>query len=87
MDNVLIMSVEPGFGGQSFMPGSLDKVRTLRRMIDRGGLKALIEIDGGVTLENAGEIFAAGGDVLVSGSAIFRAEDPAGTIEKMAKAK
>ncbi len=74
---VLVMSVEPGFGGQKFMPGSLDKIRLLRKEINRLGLDCLIEIDGGVNLENAAMIAAAGTDVLVAGSAVFGAPDPA----------
>ena len=77
LDMVLVMSVEPGFGGQKFMPGSLDKVRLLRKEIDRLGLDCLIEIDGGINLENAAMIAAAGTDVLVAGSAVFGAPDPA----------
>ena len=77
LDMVLVMSVEPGFGGQKFMPGSLDKVRLLRKEIDRLRLDCLIEIDGGVNLENAAMIAAAGTDVLVAGSAVFGAPDPA----------
>ena len=77
LDMVLVMSVEPGFGGQKFMPGSLDKIRLLRKEIDRLGLDCLLEIDGGVNLENAAMIAAAGTDVLVAGSAVFGAPDPA----------
>ena len=77
LDMVLVMSVEPGFGGQKFMPGSLDKIRLLRKEIDRRDLDCLIEIDGGVNLENAAMIAAAGTDVLVAGSAVFGAPDPA----------
>jgi len=69
------MSVEPGFGGQSFMPDSLDKVRTLRAEIDRRKLDCLIEIDGGINLENAPAATAAGCDILVAGSAVFGAPD------------
>lgn len=75
LDMVLVMSVEPGFGGQSFMPASLDKVKALRAEIDRLGVPCLIEIDGGVNLKNAPEIIAAGCDILVAGSAVFNAED------------
>ncbi|MBQ1251273.1 MAG: ribulose-phosphate 3-epimerase [Clostridia bacterium] len=75
LDMVLVMSVEPGFGGQSFMPASLDKVKALRSEIDRLGVPCLIEIDGGVNLKNAPEIIAAGCDILVAGSAVFNAED------------
>ena len=74
-DMVLVMSVEPGFGGQSFMPDSLDKVRTLRAEIDKRGLDCLIEIDGGINLENAGQVVAAGCDILVAGSAVFGTPD------------
>ena len=74
-DMVLVMSVEPGFGGQSFMPDSLDKVRALRAEIDRRGLNCLIEIDGGINLENAGIAAEAGCDILVAGSAVFGAAD------------
>lgn len=82
-DLVLIMSVEPGFGGQSFIEGSFDKVRELRQMIDSRGLSTLIEIDGGIGTANAGEAFAAGCDVLVAGSAVFGAADPEAEIVKM----
>ncbi len=68
---VLIMSVNPGFGGQKFIPFCLKKIERLREMIDKSGLKTLIQVDGGVTLENAREIVKAGADVLVSGSAFF----------------
>jgi len=75
LDMVLVMSVEPGFGGQSFMPDSLDKVKALRAEIDRLGVPCEIEIDGGVNLQNAPEIIAAGADILVAGSAVFNTED------------
>lgn len=68
---VLIMSVNPGFGGQSFIPYTLDKVRALRKMIDDRGLPTLVQMDGGVTVENCAELARAGADVLVSGSAFF----------------
>lgn len=86
IDTVLVMSVEPGFGGQSFIPSSIDKVRRLRREIDRRGTGTLIEIDGGVSAANAAELFEAGCDVLVAGSAIFGAQDPKAEIEKMLRA-
>lgn len=86
IDTVLVMSVEPGFGGQSFIPSSIDKVRRLRREIDRRGTGTLIEIDGGVSAANAAELFEAGCDVLVAGSAIFGAQDPQAEIEKMLRA-
>ncbi|MBO5806013.1 MAG: ribulose-phosphate 3-epimerase [Tidjanibacter sp.] len=76
LDLVLIMSVEPGFGGQSFIEGSTEKVRELKAMIERKGLATLIEIDGGVSRHNARELFDAGCDALVAGSAVFKAADP-----------
>ena len=75
LDMVLVMSVEPGFGGQSFMPDSLDKVRTLRKEIDEKGYNCLIEIDGGISAKNAREVFDAGVDVIVAGSSVFEAEN------------
>ena len=74
-DMVLVMSVEPGFGGQSFMPSALLKVRALRAEIDRRALPCRIQIDGGITLQNAPEALAAGTDILVAGSAVYGAED------------
>ena len=79
----LIMSVEPGFGGQSFIEGSTEKVAELRREIDRCGSQAVIEIDGGITLANAGAQFAAGCDILVAGNTIFGSEDPVRTIHEL----
>lgn len=76
LDLVLIMSVEPGFGGQSFIEGSTEKVRELKAMIERKGLATLIEIDGGVSRHNARELYDAGCDALVAGSAVFKAADP-----------
>ena len=76
LDMVLVMSVEPGFGGQSFMPDSLDKVRALRKEIDENGYNCLIEIDGGISAKNAREVFDAGVDVIVAGSSVFGAENP-----------
>ena len=76
LDMVLVMSVEPGFGGQSFIPDSLDKVRTLRKEIDAKGYNCLIEIDGGISAKNAREVFEAGVDVVVAGSAVFNSENP-----------
>jgi len=68
---VLIMSVNPGFGGQKFIPFCLDKIRELKAMIQAAGASTLIQVDGGVTLDNCAELVAAGADVLVSGSAFF----------------
>ncbi len=76
IDMVCIMSVNPGFGGQSFIPHTLTKIKQLRHMISERGLQVKIEIDGGVTLENAGAILKAGADVLVAGSTVFKAPDP-----------
>lgn len=83
LDLVLIMSVEPGFGGQSFIEDSWNKVRELRRMIDERGADVLIEIDGGVSAQNSARLFAEGCDVLVAGSAVFGAADPVAEIAKM----
>lgn len=76
LDLVLIMSVEPGFGGQSFIEGSTEKVAELKAMIERKGLQTMIEIDGGVSRHNARELYEAGCDALVAGSAVFKAADP-----------
>lgn len=84
VDMVLLMSVNPGFGGQKFIENSLDKVRRLKKMILESGSKALIEVDGGVTPHNAPALAAAGADVLVAGSAIFSAENPKSVISEMA---
>jgi ribulose-phosphate 3-epimerase len=73
---VLLMSVNPGFGGQKFIPESLDKLRRLRSMIDERGLTTRIEIDGGIDRDNIAEVAAAGAEIIVSGSAIFSAKDP-----------
>lgn len=86
LDLVLIMSVEPGFGGQSFIEGSTEKVAELRREIDRCGFDTVIEIDGGITLGNAGEQFTAGCDVLVAGNTIFGSDDPTRTIHDLLRA-
>ena len=83
VDLVLVMSVEPGFGGQSFIEGSTEKVAELRREIDRRGSRAVIEIDGGITLANAAEVYAAGCEVLVAGSTVFASENPEATIHEL----
>ena len=83
LDLVLIMSVNPGFGGQSFIPGALDKLRQARKLIDASGRDIRLEIDGGVNADNIGEIAAAGADTFVAGSAIFNAPDYAGVIAQM----
>jgi len=82
---VLLMSVNPGFGGQVFIENTYNKVKELRELINATGSSALIEIDGGVTLDNASEIFSAGADVLVAGTTIFKSEDPIKTISKLRK--
>lgn len=82
-DVVCMMSVNPGFGGQTFIPYTLEKIKQLRKMIDERGLKTLIEIDGGVTVENAATIVAAGADVLVAGNTVFKSADPKATIKKL----
>lgn len=81
IDLVCLMSVNPGFGGQKFIPYTLDKIKQLRKMIDERGLKVHIEIDGGVTVENAASIIAAGADVLVAGNTVFKSADPKSTIK------
>ena len=80
IDVVCMMSVNPGFGGQKFIPRTMEKIRKLRQMIDEAKLSTLIEIDGGVTLENAGEIMHAGAHVLVAGNTVFGSADPTATI-------
>jgi len=85
IDLVCMMSVNPGFGAQKFIPNTLNKIRQLRKMIDEKGLKVHIEIDGGVTLENAKEILSAGADVLVAGNTVFRSADPKSTITQLKK--
>lgn len=83
VDMVLIMSVFAGFGGQKFIPESLDKIRFIKEEITKRGLNTLIEVDGGVNTSNAASIFAAGADVLVAGSAIFGADNPMEAIRSM----
>ena len=76
VDMVLLMSVFAGFGGQAFIPETMDKIRFIREEIDRRGLATLIEVDGGVNTKNAADIYEAGADVLVAGSAVFGTKDP-----------
>src|SRR5438094_10511176 len=83
---VNIMTVNPGFGGQAFIPHSMKKIRQLRKMIDDAGLKVKIEVDGGVNLENAKQLVEAGVDVLVSGNAVFKSSDPKTVIAKLKQA-
>lgn len=80
---VNLMSVNPGFGGQKFITYTLEKIKQLKQMIRERNLDVLIEIDGGVTVENAKEIIDAGADVLVAGSTVFRASDPIAAVEKL----
>jgi len=83
VDMVLVMSVNPGFGGQSFIPHSIAKIAELKALIKNTASSAKIEVDGGISLDNAAEILKAGADVLVAGSSIFKSENPLETIEKM----
>jgi ribulose-phosphate 3-epimerase len=83
LDYVLLMSVNPGFGGQSFIPSALDKLRAVRERIERTGKPIRLEIDGGVKVDNIGEIAKAGADAFVAGSAIFNAKDYADVIARM----
>ncbi len=76
LDMVLIMSVNPGFGGQSFIDNSFVKIKKLRKMIDEKGCNTLVEVDGGVGPHNAGKLYQAGANVLVAGNAVFKAENP-----------
>lgn len=85
-DYVLVMSVNPGFGGQSFIPSSVDKIRRLKKTIADRGLKAQIEVDGGVDAQNARALVQAGADVLVAGSAVFDGHDPEAGVRKLLEA-
>ncbi|HEX8096785.1 MAG TPA: ribulose-phosphate 3-epimerase [Pyrinomonadaceae bacterium] len=85
-DYVLVMSVNPGFGGQKFIPAVLDKVRRLRRMIEERGLRTRIEIDGGVDRSNVAEVAAAGAEIIVAGSAVFGGSDPAAAVRELREA-
>jgi len=86
IDMVLLMSVNPGFGGQKFIPATLAKLRAARRIIDESGLDIRLEIDGGVKTDNIAEIASAGADTFVAGSAIFGSDDYAATISRMREA-
>src|SRR5690606_7056071 len=83
LDLVLLMSVNPGFGGQAFIPSALDKLRAVRQRVDASGRAVRLEIDGGVKPDNIGAIAAAGADTFVAGSAIFSQPDYAGVIARM----
>jgi len=86
IDVLLFMSVHPGFGGQAFIPSVLDKLTAARRVVDGGGLPVELEIDGGINRETAPRAAAAGADILVAGSAIFHADDPAAAARKIREA-
>ena len=86
IDMVCLMSVNPGFGGQKFIEQTIQKTQQLKQMINERGAKTLIEIDGGVTLENAGRIINSGADVLVAGNTVFSSPDPLDTIKKLKQA-
>ena len=83
IDMVLIMTVNPGYGGQKFIPQSFQKIKRLRDMIDRRSLQTLIQVDGGVTLENAGELYASGVNVLVAGNTVFSSANPVATVHEL----
>ncbi|MFI3319152.1 MAG: ribulose-phosphate 3-epimerase [Rikenellaceae bacterium] len=85
LDLVLVMSVEPGFGGQKFLESSIDKVAELRKMIEECGSNCMIEVDGGISSSNAELLFEAGADAVVAGNAVFKATDPHAEIEKIIK--
>jgi len=85
VDYVLVMSVNPGFGGQTFIPNSISKIKALRKLIEDRGLSVLIEVDGGINESTIAEVAAAGADVLVAGSAIFGSKDYRKTIERLRK--
>ena len=87
IDMVLVMTVNPGYGGQAFIPQSYRKIRRLRDMIEGRSLSTLIQVDGGVTEQNAGELYAAGVDVLVAGNTVFSSADPEGTISRLLRAQ
>ena len=83
IDMVLLMTVNPGYGGQTFIPGSINKIGELRSMIDEGGCDVLIEVDGGIDLQNAPVLVHAGVDVLVAGNTIFSSSDPVEVIRRL----
>jgi ribulose-phosphate 3-epimerase len=82
-DTLLVMTVEPGFGGQSFMPETLAKVTEARRLVDTGHLRLLVEVDGGINADTVEQAAAAGADVFVAGSAVYGADDPAGAVQRL----
>jgi ribulose-phosphate 3-epimerase len=86
IDLLLVMSVHPGWGGQAFIPEALDKVRAARALIDERGLQVEVEIDGGINVDTAPAAAAAGADILVAGSAVFHADDPAEAARRIRRA-
>lgn len=82
-DTLLVMSVEPGFGGQSFIPHVLEKARTVRRLVDSGELRLVVEIDGGINMDTIEAAAEAGVDCFVAGSAVYGTDDPAATVEAL----
>ncbi|MCC7031752.1 MAG: ribulose-phosphate 3-epimerase [Acidobacteria bacterium] len=86
VDFVLVMSVNPGFGGQSFIPASLDKIRRVRSLLDRAGARAPVEVDGGVDLRTVSGVVTAGASILVAGQAVFGGGDPAGAVRALREA-
>jgi ribulose-phosphate 3-epimerase len=87
IDMVLIMSIKPGFGGQSFMAHSLIKIKELKQKINKIAPQVLIEVDGGISLDNASAVMHSGADVLVAGSSIFHSKSPEETIHQLKKIK
>ena len=83
VDYVLVMSVNPGFGGQTFIPHSESKVREVRALLDRVGNKAPVEIDGGVDLRNVARVVAAGAEIIVAGAAVFNTPDPESAVREL----
>jgi ribulose-phosphate 3-epimerase len=83
VDMVLLMSVHPGFGGQAFMPGTLSKINELKSLVAKNNPRVLIEVDGGIDLQNAPEIIQAGADILVAGNTVFAATDPVSVIHRL----
>ena len=86
VDIILVMSVEPGFGGQAFIEHTYKKVADLRNLLNQSGSNAMIQVDGGITLSNAGKLFEAGADILITGTTVFKSEDPVLTINKLLSA-
>ncbi|RYY52619.1 MAG: ribulose-phosphate 3-epimerase, partial [Chitinophagaceae bacterium] len=84
-DNICVMSVNPGFGGQEFIPQTIDRISQLRLLIDERKTKTLIEVDGGIGPDNVGQVIMAGADVIVAGSSVFGAKDPKKVISEMKK--